>query len=353
MNKHLVLMTAVLALFMGPGAACLAQTATTGTCYVRWPARVTDLGKGSEAGISLINSYLFIVLNGNTSDLDGKIYERLGTLGQGYQTPIVSLGNSTYYANGYHPSVSMNSDGLVVEVHDNHPAWLAGSELFYKIGTVNPSGGENQEVNWSGYWIRFDAGRFPQVAINDSRMLVEVHESQDLTSNKLYYRTGHILGEYPRFIVIWDSGDRGIEYNSGRRPHITLDNAGNVVEVHQESKDKNLHYRRGHLNNSGTRIDWSAAPSNGRYVTGNGTDPAVSLANNGFVLETDTNFSNVAYDGGNVNFGTSNVIDWDTRYILDNNGGSSSVSTNGQVAAAVYRRSNDDLEIKSGYVTCP
>lgn len=330
-------------------------TQTNGSCYTRFRAPVVAAGTGNDTSISIINSNLFIE-DHSSSGTSGQLIARLGTLANEY-FPIIEIGSAVTYGDGYHPSVSMNSDGLILEVHDNRPGLLAGSEMFWRFGKVNPSGGENQDVTWiRGGGIRYDAGRYPQVAMNDSGTIVEVHESDNLASHRLYYRVGHEIGTDRApyyYTIIWDSGAGGIDYDAGRRPHITIDSAGNVVEVHQASSDNNLHYRRGRVNNSGTRIDWAPAAVNGRYRTGDGSDPTVSMSDNGYVLETHKVGQYVGYIDGNLNGNTSNVVDWSSTYVLATGGGSSA-SQNGTVAVAVYRRgTSSNLELMSGSVHCP
>jgi hypothetical protein len=202
----------------------------------------------------------------------------------------------------------------------------------------------------------------PQVAINDLGQVVEVHETNNIFGHKLYYHLGHLRQSTDnpnRYYLIEDSGDNGIAYDEGRLPHITLDNQGNVIEVQQASSNNNLHYRRGKLNNAGTRINWAPAASNGRYETGNGRLPSVAQNGDGFVLEAHATAqlspnTSVKLLYGWINTNSSSIIDLTNPGVNWAKSGHVGVSTNGNAAIAVYENlSNAQLVYRLGQVNCP
>jgi hypothetical protein len=222
--------------------------------------------------------------------------------------------------------------------------------MFYRFGKVS-----GISVEWYGDAIRYDSGQYPQVAINDSGSVVEVHESHDLASTELFYRLGHIVGG-PPYTVVWDSGSTGIDYQAGRHPHVTIDSDGNVIEVHQAVSNHDLHYLRARVNVGDDRIEWEPSPSNGRYVTGNATRPAIALSDNGFVLETHNGSSDVLkYINGDRNTSSNNVVDWSSVETVNDYGYDSSVSTNNSVVAMTYESGGvlNKMYLLTGEVSCP
>ena len=226
-----------------------------------------------------------------------------------------------------------------------------------RIGKIDLSGGVDQSIVWSSPIYSYDGGMRPQVAINDSGTVVEVHETNNIFNHKLYYHTGHIVKIGESYYMDWDSGASGIQYDAGRNPHITLDNEGNVIEVHESPINaENLHYRRGRVNNEVTRVDWAPAASNGRFQTGNAEDPAVSLSNDGFVLEAHNTYSpkNVIVQYGQVNETTDNVVDWVHNQWEWQNADYVSLSANAYYAAAIFNQyASSNLLYAVGVVICP
>jgi len=78
------------------------------------------------------------------------------------------------YDTGKRPSVSINRDGIVVVVH-NSRGWT--NDLWYRLGQV--SGGK---INWwnstEAGINRYDFGIYPHVSMNSEGVVVEVHRSQ-------------------------------------------------------------------------------------------------------------------------------------------------------------------------------
>src|ERR1700761_1855130 len=143
------------------------------------------------------------------------------------------------YGTGDRPTVSINSSGLVIEVHksptsntlfyhvgklnvaDEAGTWgksqiiSISSEaddpavaltknsnvilvfnpylnLYYMTGTLDPTGSVDQSINWVKTGLnKYDTGLTPTLSINESGELAEVH-ANNLSENRLFYRYGYV-----------------------------------------------------------------------------------------------------------------------------------------------------------------
>lgn len=192
----------------------------------------------------------------------------------------VTWGGSQFMGQtGSWPTVAVSKEGYVIVVWSTGQ-FKSGSVLHYRVGRINPHGGTNQSITWEtspdNVW---DSGFHSSIAINDSGVIVGVHETGN-SSTGMYYRVGHLTSPASGdFTITWDSGHYGVFFDDGINPHIALNNRNEVVEVHQVSKGRLLHYHRGTV--SGGTINFAASQ---RYD--NSADrPAVALLDSGFVVE--------------------------------------------------------------------
>ena len=78
------------------------------------------------------------------------------------------------YDHGKRPSVAVNKDDIVVEVHNSEGP---RNGLWYRLGKV--SGGTIDWWSETGASIhRYDFGIYPRVSMNSGGVVVEVHQSQ-------------------------------------------------------------------------------------------------------------------------------------------------------------------------------
>ncbi len=239
------------------------------SCAVQWN-NPSVFGNGGSPAVAVNGpSNLFIETNAQRTAKSYELVYRLGLAAD--WSPRSDFGSPVAFGDGSAPGVSMNTDGVLIEVHQN-PNTQGGlvTDVYYRIGKLDLGAGIGQKVVWSSPVYSYDGGIAPQVAINDRYQVVEVHETNNIFNHKLYYHTGFIHQTGDKYYILWTSGGAGFvgtEYDSGRSPHIALDNDGNVVEVHQAAASNNLHYRRGRLTNS--RIAWVPGGwqwSNGDFV---------------------------------------------------------------------------------------
>nr|GAT59844.1 predicted protein [Mycena chlorophos] len=141
---------------------------------------------------------------------------------------------------GSNPSISINSNGYVVEVHDD-----GGSYVWYWSGKLNANG----TVTWFRHG-RYDSGVSPAVALNDQNWLVEVHKSQD--ESELYSHVGYV--DPTTCEITWQPS---VKYDSGVDPSITMINSTTFREVHQSQSNSQRWQWIGVLNEATSTVTWS------------------------------------------------------------------------------------------------
>jgi hypothetical protein len=243
---------------------------------------------GVEPSIALLSTNL--VLEVHKSEGNQGMWYRVGKL----SGMTVTWGGSQQTGeNGYWPTVVVSKEGYVILVHSS-TAFRAGSGLWYRVGQLDPNGDEKQSITWKTGSIKWDAGFHSSVSMNNSGVIVGVHESGQSNDTGVYYRVGHLTNPAGgNYTITWDSGSNGIRYSGGINPHIAINNKGLVVEVHQVPGENLLHYVRGTLWNG--KI--SFANDQPRYNS-SAAQPSVALTDNGFVTEVHREVY-PADDGGN------------------------------------------------------
>ena len=103
---------------------------------------------------------------------------------------------------------------------------------------------ENTKAKMCGY------GRYPSVTLNNSNIVVAVHNSE--VGSTLKSRVGVVSGVDGGLTIDWGE-DEG--YGSGFFPRVSMNNDGIVVEVHQ-SLMREVRYRIGRVNEATKTIDW-------------------------------------------------------------------------------------------------
>jgi hypothetical protein len=182
---------------------------------------------------------------------------------------LVGFGASHKYDDGIHPAVAVNTADTVVEVHETQSPFSSG--MYYHVGQVDAS---NKSIAF-GSSHNYDSGNKPKVALNNSNVVVEVHESNGPSSNMWYH------------VGIVDPSDKSIafggshNYDSGATPSIAINNSNVVVEVHQSNgPSTNLWYHVGVVDPTGKTIAFGAS-----HNYDSGATPSVALTDDGFVIE--------------------------------------------------------------------
>jgi hypothetical protein len=228
--------------------------------------------KGIESTVALNSQNL--ILEVHRSQNNKALWYHVGKLNGLAITwgPSQSLG-----PNGIRPSVALTDDGVVLVVYGNSIG-RNGSELNYSVGKLDATGGVDQAIEWKVAGQKWDNGYAPSIAIVGSS-IVGVHESNTTSNHKMYYRVGHFDNDYK---ISWDSAPYGIHYGWGTNPHIAVNAAHQLIEVHQVTNEHLLHYICGIV----TSKDIKFSTNQPRY-NDNGRTPVVALADSGLAVEID------------------------------------------------------------------
>jgi hypothetical protein len=233
------------------------------------------------------------------------------------------------YCYAVYPSVAMTKEGYVLVAYSDGKNKKA-STLNYIAGTLDLNGDVEQRIQWKTGIVPFDSGYHGTISVNASGVIAEAHESGS-GGKGIYYRLGHLKDPASGdFDIVWDTDDDGQWYSNGINPHISINDSGQVVEVHQvASNDFKLHYIRGKLKAKSIEFNTTQPKYNN-----NGQRPAVVLLNDGSLVEVHDNGSSVYYRTGQLDSKDASKIDWsDTKPIPKGKGfESNSVSSDGSYA---------------------
>lgn len=222
---------------------------------------------GADPDVAVNASGMVVEVHSSQSSVNPGLWYWLG---QVRGTEIAWLGHDTIGGdNGYRPSVAVNGGGVVVEAHDS-----GHTTLYYWLGRI-----EGSKVSWKSHDSIHnknagDGGRNPSITLNDSGVVVEVHESG---AGKLWYWVGQVQGDSVAWLGNGPVAYAGQGADGGYNPSVAIDGAGNVLEVH-DSGTGDLWYWIGRV--SGSTITWTG---HGKYDSG--TSPSVALADDGTVIE--------------------------------------------------------------------
>jgi hypothetical protein len=326
----------VVALALGMGCALaglpqsLAQT-------LNWSDPV-KYDKGDQQGVAVNSSGVVVEVHKSQGYWGSLVWYHIGKLNAGKLTwgKVQLIDQSSIPAAlPTWPTVALTNDNYVIVVFSSNRERAKG-KLYYQVGKVDPTGTVDQSIDWLTTWAQYDTGFHPSISVNNSGQIAEVHEGD--SSKALWYRLGHLkdpaAGEYD---IVWDSGDRGVKYDSGQSPKVSINDNGDVLEMHQVSGESLLHYLRGTV--SGSKINFAdGAP---RYLTG-ASQPAVALTNTGRTLAIHKN--------GAMYAATGMLSEADSKYVTWNKAASfyyigfyPALGTNGNYAVAVWYDHSDNL----------
>jgi hypothetical protein len=137
--------------------------------------------------------------------------------------------------------------------------------MKYKIGMVYAD-----HIEW-GEDILYDKGSHPKISLNDLGEVIEVHQSEH--NDSLYCLAGKINLDEKR--IVWGAKNR---YSNGTTPSVSLNNNGLVVEVHQSAQGSRLYYHVGQL--TGNKVQWGTP-----HKYQDGLRPEIMLTNDRKIVE--------------------------------------------------------------------
>jgi hypothetical protein len=203
----------------------------------------THYDDGTTPGVALNASGTVVEVhqsNGGSSNL----WCHVGPVNTSSKT--ISFGKSQQYDKGTTPTVALNDHGVVVEMHQSNGA---STSLWYNVGQVNTS---KKEIDFGKPW-EYVNGVTPTVALNNNGLVVEVHQSNGPSFN-LWYSVGQV-NTSNKTISFGESQP----YDVGTHPAITLSDDGRVIEVHRSQTFDTLWRRTGTVDTGSKLIVWDTA----------------------------------------------------------------------------------------------
>ena len=285
-------------------------------------SRNVNFGLGLQYGTNATRPAVAINLSNDIVEFHATGTRLAYRIGQPNQA-TVNWGSSSNYTSGQNPAIAVNNSGIVVAMHQ---------DTTLKCNVGNLSGGS---ITWQTIADSGD-GVFPAIAINNDNVVVAVYQAASGAGVALWCRIGTVNGN----AIVWQDP---ATYDVGETPAIALNNAGQVMAVH-ESANK-LYYRVGQLSGTST-ILWANS-----WYYDDGKHPSVAVTDDGYVIEVHTsiNQQDLTSRVGRIN---NDRIDWLGPSERFDAGSAPSVACNGQLAIQVHEITNGlDLAFSSSLLT--
>lgn len=136
--------------------------------------------EGFTPSIAVNDDSVVVAVHSAKLDLNvSQLYYKVGTI---LDNGKINFGDSKHYNNGWLPSISINNHGFIVEAHQELD--VIDGDLHSSLGKVLP---DEERIAFNGS-KRYSEGYMPSIAINDDGMVAEVHSGKFLTD--LYYKLG-------------------------------------------------------------------------------------------------------------------------------------------------------------------
>ncbi|MEH1842371.1 MAG: NUDIX hydrolase [Nostoc sp.] len=286
---------------------------------------------GRSPDIALNNGNVVVEVH-ETQGLGSTLWYRVGDV-KGKEIQWRNKDKSVKYDNGVQPSVAITDDGLVVEVHISQGL---KNTLWYRLGTV-----KGDTIDWknNNKSAEYDSGVYPSVAMNNNGLVVEVHKSQG--NDTLWYRVGRVKGN----TIDWENNDKSIkiENDNGVRPSVSITDDGVVVMVHE--KDNTLWYRVGRVKNDGTIWVKGDQSKSVKYDNGVQPSVAVTNDGLVVEVHKSQGLKNTLWYRGTGQVNNNTIDSWDDKKSKDySHGEVPKVACNGQLAVETHYFGGDSIE---------
>ena len=216
-------------------------------------------GYGRYPSVTLNNRNTVVAVH--NSDIGSTLKSRVGVVSEVDGSSSIDWGKDRQYGAGFFPRVSMNNDGIVVEVHQS-----LMREVQYCIGRVNEA---TKTIDWGQESLKIKKGYAPAVALTDNGHVLVVYENRKLTTYKTYYCLGIVNFEFKRIDWTAQRKEYGI---GGQNLSVSMSNDGLIVEVHRSPAGVNFSHLWlcvGKLNldeqHNPESISWKDPVAQGKY----------------------------------------------------------------------------------------
>jgi hypothetical protein len=194
---------------------------------IEWEQRCKyDVGDWNSIALDDQGNCLEVHNGSSNRGTHTNLYYRLGKL----TGSEIKFGESRRFTSGEVPTVALDNQGLFVEVHAGTVDRNNRHSLFYSKGKVDFSKSP-PELKFTSEGVSYGKGDLPAIALGKSGRFVEVHAEEGAAAG-LFYRLGTINIEKNEMVFgpsIWYSAR-----SKAPNPTVTMDEAGNWVEVHNQ-----------------------------------------------------------------------------------------------------------------------
>jgi hypothetical protein len=265
-----------------------------GGCDVNFGAS-TSYTNGRDTSVAMNSAGLVVEVHRGTAVIN-ELWYRVGKLDTTSGT-IRWTGDRKTEATGYWPAVALGENGWVYLMYSTDP-YRDTSKQKYSVGTLNPTGDQNQEINWKAQKVSVtgDNGFHASLSVWGN-LLVGIYETGGVGKNTCSYAIGTPNDpDHGDYTIHWYTGAGNKETISGLRcvdPRIAVVaggryNQGQILLVYGVS-NRRIVYERGSIQPSpdnggnGKQMYWETAAED---VTNDvGGEPALALLPNGLAIE--------------------------------------------------------------------
>jgi hypothetical protein len=314
---------------------------TAGSSYaqrLQW-SNAVKYDTGTLPAVSMNSSG--VVIEVHQSEKENKLYYHVGKLNP--STGVVTWGRSwdlPTKGEARRPSVAITQNSSVIVVFEKD------LRLRYLTATLNPTGPVDQQLNIVVPDTQYDSGNAARISVNASGTLMEVHQD-NLSDRRLSYRLGDVDLNTNAPNIAWRGPST--QFESGSEPDISVDDRSIFVEVHREKYGNNLHYRRGTIQGTSASFGPSYFLFSGPDPTG--SYPSVALTNTGYAIALAAVSRNVVSQDGVVDDQIPSRIWWSRHQTVQSGASFKSLATNGDWAIGVYARGGSDYGWELRYST--
>jgi hypothetical protein len=245
------------------------------------------------------------------------------------------------YDTGSYPALAMHATGLIVEVHVTES--LSHNGLYYHIGKLDRDKGT---VAWGSSRLFISAGAWPAVAITkEGYVIITFSDGFYNSSSNLRYLVGTVdpAGNTSQTID-FKTDSNGSKFDTGFHDSVSVNGLGVIAEAHQSGQGGDgIFYRLGHLKNPSVgdfSITWDSGTGGQRYDKG--VDPKISVNDDNDVVEVHgvNNESKLHYGRGKVMNNSSIQFESDHPRLDSEGYRANVVLLNNSSIIEVNRRSN-------------